>query len=54
MYTKLIEKENRLVVARGGGVRVGEMGEGSQKVQTSSQKIGKSWGGNAQHHSDHS
>ena len=32
--TELIETENRLVVARGGGWKVGEMGEGGQKVQT--------------------
>ena len=33
---KLIDTENILVVARSGGVRVGKMGEGDQKVQTSS------------------
>ena len=37
-----------------GGCREGQgkghkMGEGSQKVQTSSYKIGKSWGDNVQH-----
>ena len=30
---KLIDTENRLVVARGREWRVGEMGEGGQKVQ---------------------
>ena len=39
---KLVDTENRLVVARGGGRRVGKMGEGGQKVQTSSYKINKS------------
>ena len=39
------------MVARGGGRGwgVGEMGEGGQKVQTSSYKINKSWGYNVQH-----
>ena len=46
---KLIDAENRFVVARGGGGQVGKMGEGSQKVQTSSYKISKSWGYNVQH-----
>ena len=41
--------KNRLVVARGKGWGVGEMGEGGQKVQTSSYKINKSWGCNVQH-----
>ena len=36
---ELIDTENRLVVARGVGWGVGEMGEGGQKVQTSSYKI---------------
>ncbi|MPX07483.1 hypothetical protein C0133_08915, partial [Moraxella catarrhalis] len=45
--TKLTDTENRCMVARGRGV--GEMGKGSQKVQTSSDKINKSWGCNAQH-----
>ena len=36
--TKLIDTENRLVVARGEG----KMGEGGQEVQTSSHKINKS------------
>lgn len=40
-----METENRLVVARG----VGGMGEGDQKVQTSSYKINKVWGWNVQH-----
>ena len=30
--TKFIDTENRLAVARGRGLGVGEMGEGSQKV----------------------
>ena len=40
--TKLTDTENRLVVARGGGRRVGETDEGGEKVQTSSYKINKS------------
>ena len=32
-----------------GGGRWGKMGEGGQKVQTSSYKISKSWGGHVQH-----
>ena len=36
-------------MARGKGWGVGEMGEGGQKVQTSSYKINKSWGCNVQH-----
>lgn len=32
--TKLTDTENRLVVARGWEWGVGEMGDGSQKVQT--------------------
>ena len=31
--TELIDTEKRLVVARGGGVGVGEMGEGSQRYK---------------------
>ena len=31
------------------GWRVGEMGKGGQKVQTSSYKISKSWGCDVQH-----
>ena len=39
--------ENRLVVARGEGCWVvGKMGEWNPKVQTSSYKINKAWGGN--------
>ena len=37
----------------GRGVGVGKMGEGGQKVQTSSYKINKSWGYNV-HHGDFS
>ena len=52
MYEKrkneLIETENRFVVARGEGREL-QMGKGSQEVQTSSYKIKKSWGCNAQH-----
>ena len=41
--------KNSLMVARGlPGLKVGEMGEGSQKAQTSSYKISKSWGYNVQ------
>ena len=39
---KLTDTENRSVVARGMGVGMGEMGEGGEKVQTSSYKINKS------------
>ena len=46
---KLIDTENRLLVARGGESVVGEMDEKSQKVQSSSYKINKSWGCNVQH-----
>ena len=38
-----MDMENRLVVARGRGWRVGKVGEGCQKVQTSRYKINKSW-----------
>ena len=41
--SKLMDTEKRLVVHRGSGWGVSEMGEGSQKVQTSSYKINKSW-----------
>ena len=37
--TELMGIEKRLVDARGGGLRVGKIGEGSEKVQTSSYKI---------------
>lgn len=41
--------ENRLVVARIGGCRVGEMGEGiDEKVRTSSYKMDKPRGWNIQ------
>ena len=43
--SKLIDTENRLVAARD-GVGVGKMGEGNQKVQTSSYKLNKSEGCN--------
>ena len=42
--TKLISTQNKLVVARGRGWSVDDMGEGGQKVQTSGYKISKSWG----------
>lgn len=45
--TKLIETENKQVVARGWGV--GGISEVSQKVQTSSYQIHKSRGCNVQH-----
>ena len=48
-----MDMENRLVVARGRGWRVGKMGEGGQHVQTSIYKINKSWGCNVQR-GDHS
>ena len=39
-----IDTENRLVVITGGqGTGMGEMGEGGQKVQTSSYTINESW-----------
>ena len=40
---KLIEKEIRFVVIRGGGCEVGELDEGGQKVQTSRYKVNKCW-----------
>ena len=46
---KLIDTENRLVVARGGGREWGEWGEGGQKVQTSHYKVNKFWGSNVPH-----
>lgn len=43
--SELTDTEKRLVVAKGKGWGwVGEMGEGSQKVQTSSYKISNSLG----------
>ena len=47
--TKLIDTENRLVVARSEGKRVGEIGEGGQNPHNSSYKINKLWGCNVQH-----
>lgn len=44
---KLIE--NRWVVDRGGGWRLGKMTEGGQKVQTSHYKLTKSWACNVSH-----
>ena len=41
--TKLINTQNRLVIARGWWWVVGKMAEGSQKVQTSSYKMKKPW-----------
>lgn len=42
--TKLIDTENRLMVARDeGGWRVGKKSERDQEVQISSYKISKSW-----------
>ena len=35
---KLIDAENRFLVVRGSGWEMGEMGEGGQKVETSSYK----------------
>ena len=37
-YTKLVEKENRLVVTRGRGWGEGELEKGGQQVQTSRYK----------------
>ena len=39
---KLIETENRLVVARDGDLGLEEMSKGDQKVQTSSYKVNSS------------
>ena len=47
--TELIETENRLVVARGGGWGLGEKGEGGQRVHTSSYKINRFWEYNVLH-----
>ena len=38
-----MDTENRLVVARGRGWRVGKMDEAGEKVQTSNCKINKFW-----------
>ena len=46
---QLIEKGIRFVVTRGGAWGEGEFDEGSQKVQTSSNKINKYQGCNIQH-----
>ena len=46
---KLIDTENRLVVARGGCGGWAKMDEVHQKMQTSSYKVNKSWGYNVQH-----
>ena len=53
--SSFIDTESRLVVARSGGrgEGLGKMGEGGQKVQTSSYTVNKSWGYNA-YHSDYS
>ena len=47
--TKLIEKEIRFAVIRGRGLGMEELGEGGQKVQTSSYKVNTSRGCNVQH-----
>lgn len=41
--TELICTENRWVVARSWGWRMGKMGKRSQKIQMSNYKIKKSW-----------
>ena len=46
MQNRLTDIENKLVVARGGGLRVCKMGDGGQKIQTSNYKInvmGTAW-----------
>ena len=43
MNLKQFCSENQLVVVRGRGWGVEEMDEGSQKVQTSSYEMSKSW-----------
>ena len=45
--SEFTETESRLVVASDKGV--GEMGEGSQRIQTSSYKMNKFWRANVQH-----
>ena len=40
---------SRLVIHRGGSWGLGEMGKGSQKVQTWSYKLNESWGCHVQH-----
>ena len=47
--TLMKNAENRSLVARGRGRRVGRMGEGSQKVQTSGYKTHMFWACNVQH-----
>ena len=44
----LTDTQNRLVIARDWWT-LGKMSEGNQKAQTSSYKVGKSWGCNVQH-----
>ena len=41
MKKRNTKTENELVVAKGRGWRVGEMGEGGQRIQTSSYKMSK-------------
>ena len=47
--TELKDTKNRLMVAKGGRVGVGKMGECGQKIQMPSYKINKSWGCKVQH-----
>ena len=51
MKSKTTETENRLVVDRnrGWGRPIEEMGEGGERVQTSSKKMITFWGYNIQH-----
>jgi len=46
---RLLDTENRLVIARGKGVEEGHKHERDQEVQTSSCKRSKSWGYNVKH-----
>ena len=46
--SKLIDTENKLVVARVGKKGLDRKGESGQKVQISNYKINKSWGCNVQ------
>ena len=47
--TEPMEIEFRFVIAGGGDSGVGQLDKGGQKVQLSSYKINKFWGGNTQH-----
>lgn len=52
---QLIDRDNKVVIAKAGGPGWTKMGEGSKKIQSSSYKINKSWWYNVQvQHGDYS